>query len=255
MSAFIKMLNMVRTHNFGGTNVTYSCEPYISGYGFIKWYLPRNLTNYLKALSIPDSSHQTGSAVEPQKAEQYLSASCVGVTTPSQSLTGVTYDASAGIQFENVTKVNNGNTLNIKYTEMSGSPIYKIHKSWIEYIRDAKSGFSVPVTYGGKPEIKNDYCGNVLYWTTKPDGITVEFAALYSGIYPTVDPQENFGFDINSIDKVELDYSYHLDFIWTDPWVLKTAQKYAKDKVEEYGKNTCWGGFGITKEKEEIKES
>jgi hypothetical protein len=253
MSAFVKMIDKVRNRNFGGTKIEYSCEPYISGYGFIKWYLPpdNSLSPYYLALSIPDSSHQTGSALNREKAEKYLSSACVGITAPNQSITGVTYDASAGIKFESMTKISNGNTLNIKYVEMSGIPIFKIHKAWIEYMRDAKSGFRVNAVNGGLPQNKNDYCGNVLYWTTKPDGITVEFAALYSGIYPTVDPQDSFGFDINSIDKAELDFSYHVDYIFTEPWVTKTAQKYAK--MQEYGQNTCWGGFGVEKEKTEIE--
>ena len=253
MSAFVTLIQQVRNRNFGGTKNAYSCEPYISGYGFIKWYLPpKNLEKYFQALKIPDGPHQTGSAVTTQDAEKYLSSACVGVTAPNQQIVGTTYDASAGVKFEDMTKVTNGNTLNIKYIEMSGIPIFKIHKAWVEYLRDAKSGFSVPMNYGGKPQQKTDYCGNVLYWTTKPDGITVEYAALYSGIYPTVDPQDAFSFDIASIDKTELDFSYHVDYIFTEPWVIKTAQKYAK--MTEYGKNTSWGGFGVDKEKKEIKE-
>lgn len=254
MSAFKNLIDQVRNRNFGGTKNTYSCEPYISGYGFIKWYLPveSNLLPYFNALKVEDSLHQTGTPLNRLEAEKYLSSACVGVTVPNQSLTGVAYDGSAGIKLENMTKVNNGNTLNIKYTEMSGLPIFKIHKAWIEYMRDAKTGFDVPMQNGGKKENKNDYCGNVLYWTTKPDGITVEFAALYSGVYPTVDPHDSFSFDIGSIDKVELDFSYHVDYIFTDPWVMTAAKKNATK--QEYGQQTSWGGFGITKEKEELKQ-
>ena len=243
MSAFVKMLDKVRQHNYGGTSVNCACEPYISGYGFIRWYLPHNLGKYFTALKIQDSDHQTGSAENYIQAEKYLSQACVSVTPMSQTISGVDYDASAGVKFNNMTKVTNGFNLNIKYLEMSGTPIFKIHKAWIEYLRDAKTGFKVNMTYGGKPEQKNDYCGNVLYWTTKPDGITVEFSALYSGIYPTVDPQDAFSFDIGSIDKTELDYSYHIDYIWTDPWVRTLAEKYAKQAP--YGKkdSTSWAGY------------
>jgi len=253
MSAFKNMLDKVRNRNFGGTSSIYSCEPYISGYGFIKWYLPvANLNSYLNSLKIADSLNQVGTPFNEKEAEKYLSAACVGVTPPSQSIIGVGYDASAGVKFENMTKVTNGNTINIKYIEMSGIPIFKIHKAWVEYLREAKTGLDVPMSWSGKPEHKNDYCGNILYWTTKPDGSTVEYAALYSGVYPTVDPHDMFAFDVNNVDKVELDISYHVDYIFTDPWVINTAKKYAQEKATEYGKNTCWGGFGITKEKAEL---
>ena len=244
MSAFTNMLDQVRQHNFGGTSNNISCEPYVSGYGFIKWYLPKkNLEPYFQALQIKDGEHQTGSATSTENAEKYLSAACVGVTPPSQTLTGVEYDGSAGMKFHAMTKVTNGYTISIKYLEMSGIPIFKIHKAWIEYLRDAKTGFKVNMQNPGKLENKNDYCGNILYWTTKPDGITVEFYALYSGIYPTVDPHDAFGFDIASIDKTELDYSYHTDYIWTDPWVKKLAEKYAKEKPYGNKDSTSWGGY------------
>ncbi len=245
MSAFVKMLDEVRQHNFGGTSVNIACEPYISGYGFIKWYLPpvANLQPYFTSLKIEDSTHQTGSAETQINAEKYLSAACIGVTPPSQTLTGIEYDAAAGIKLSNVTKVSNGYNLNIKYLEMSGIPIFRIHKAWIEYIRDAKSGYKVNMHYGGKENQKDDYCGNVLYWTTKPDGRTVEFFALYSGIYPLVDPQDAFGFDIGSIDKVELDFSYHVDYIWTDPWVKELAEGFAKSKPYGNKDSTTWSGY------------
>ena len=246
MSAFVKMLDKVRQRNFGGTDVNCACEPYVSGYGFIKWYLPHNLGNYFKALKITDSDHQTGSAENYTQAEKYLSAACVGLTPLSQTINGVDYDASAGVKFSVMTKVINGYSINIKYLEMSGTPIFRIHKAWIEYLRDAKTGFNISMTNGGLLSQKNDYCGNVLYWTTKPDGVTVEFCALYSGVYPTVDPQDAFSFDIGSIDKVELDFSYHTDYVWTDPWVRTLAEKYAKgEKEKAYGDKdaTTWSGY------------
>ena len=245
MSAFVKMLDKVRQHNFGGTSTDCACEPYISGYGFIKWYLPHsNLESYLKALKIEDSDHQIGTPQNYILAEQYLSSACISVTPPSQTITGVTYDAAAGVQFSAMTKITSGYNINIKYLEMTGTPIFKIHKAWVEYLRDAKTGYRVPMTNGGKLEQKNDYCGNILYWTTKPDGVTIEFYALYSGIYPTVDPQDVFSFDIGSIDKIELDYSYHVDYIWTDPWVKKLIEdKYSKQRPYGSTDGTTWSGF------------
>ena len=248
MSAFNNVLNNVRSRNFGGTNSKYSCEPYISGYGFIKWYLPPAVSDYLQGVTggiDTNDLHQTGVETSEAMAGKMLSNACVGVTPPNQTLDFAYIEGSCGVKFGLPQAVRYGDTLNIKYLEMSGTPIFKIHKAWFEMIRENKVGLLTPSIGRNhtSASLRQLYAGNVLYWTTKPDGCTVEFAALYAGVIPSRDPQDGFNFDISSVDKSEMDYEYHIDYIWTNNWVLDKAKKYAKEG--EYGSKgaTSWSGF------------
>ena len=46
---------------------------------------------------------------------------------------------------------------------------------------------------------KENYGATLAYWTTKPDGVTVEFAAIYTGMFPTKDPMDLFSGDVIKI--------------------------------------------------------
>jgi hypothetical protein len=240
MSAFNTLLEKSRTRNFGGTNINNACEPYLTGYHFIKWFLPKTLQNYIGEYEIPTLNGQTdlsGSGDKTKILGDILSAACMSFTPPGQSIEFVQYDGSCGVQWNNPVKVHYGSNINIKYTEMSGLPIYKIHKCWFDMIRDAHQGMAK----GYEPDvthIRSNYAGKVLYWTTKPDGCTIEYYACYSGVMPEKDNGESFGSDIASIDKLEMDCSYKIDHIWTDRWVYEEILKWSV--------NAPYGGYGGT---------
>jgi len=248
MSAFNSVLKQHRTRNFGGTSNIYACEPYISGFFFIKWYLPETLTNFLNSYTTSIENNQTDFSQgggKKQTCENILSAACVGVTPPGQSIDFVEYRGSCGVVWNNPMRVNYGHSLNIKYIEMSGLPIYRIHKCWIDMIRDAHQGVE------GKPYEpettfqKQNYAGSVLYWTTKPDGCTPEYCCAYSGVIPERDNQESFGSDISGIDKVELDMSYRIDHLWTDQWVWDEVKKVQKSAPFGAKNGTLWSRDGF----------
>ena len=52
MSAFNTMLTQVRDRNWGGTSQSVACEPYISGYAFVRWFLPKTLESYIEEPNI-----------------------------------------------------------------------------------------------------------------------------------------------------------------------------------------------------------
>jgi hypothetical protein len=139
---------------------------------------------------------------------------------------------------------------------MTGLPVFKIHKCWIDMIRDAHQG--VPGQYepstGGSGRSRNDFAGTLLYWTTKPDGVTIEYYAAYSGVIPEKDHQESFTSDISSVDKLEMDVTYRIDHIWTDPWVYEEVKKVSKSAGFSCPGATLWSKDGIMNNRNNISK-
>lgn len=248
MSAFNSVLKQHRSRNFGGTSEIYACEPYLTGFCFIKWYLPKTLENFLSQYNPSTTNGQTdfsGGGGTLDSCEQILSAACTGVTPPGQSIDFVEYRGSCGVVWNNPMRVNYGHSLNIKYIEMSGLPVYRIHKCWLNMIRDAHQGVKGQPYETDVNFQRSNYAGSVLYWTTKPDGCTVEYCCAYSGVVPERDNQEAFGTDISGIDKLELDMSYRIDYLWTDQWVWEEVKK-AQQAAPFGAKNgTLWSRDGF----------
>jgi hypothetical protein len=129
-------------------------------------------------------------------------------------------------------------------------------------IRDNKIGLTdlrgtttpQSTTTGGSFYIKHRYASKLLYWTTKPDGVTVEYYAAYSGVYPTKDPLDAFNGDITAIDKLEIDIDYHLDFIWHEDWVYEIAQKEASRVPYGSQGNTLWSRDGFSYQSQNVHE-
>lgn len=240
MNAFNNVLDKSRTRNFGGTSASYACEPYISGYCFIKWFLPPRLTDFLGSYVPSTDNDQVDFKPTAEYCGKVLSAAFVGITPPGQSIDFVEYRGSCGVVWNNPMRVNYGHNLSIKYIEMSGLPIYRIHKCWLDMIRDAHQGVKGKNYESDPINQRDNYAGGVLYWTTKPDGVTVEYCCAYSGVVPERDNQEAFASDISSVDKVELDMSYRIDHLWTDSWVFEEVKK-AKNEF----KDNLWSRDGF----------
>ena len=91
-------------------------------------------------------------------------------------------------------------------------------------IRDYRTGASTLI---GGDYTKSKYSGTMFYWTTKPDGKTVEYYACYVGIFPTKDPQDLYAGDIATVDKLEVDMEFHVDKAYHENWVLSYCQAQA----------------------------
>lgn len=244
MSAFNELLSKTRNRHFGGTNINNACEPYVSGYHFIKWFLPQTLQNYIADYAVISTNGQTDLERTTEELGDMLSAACMGFTPAGQGIEFIDYEGSCGVTWNNPYRVNYGKNISIKYIEMSGLPVYKIHKCWFDMIRDAHQGLNEGFE-SNVSHIRSNYAGSLLYWTTKPDGCTIEYYAAYSGVIPEKDGGEAFSSDLASIDKLEIDCSYRIDHVWTDKWVYDTIKsKYATTKP--YGSNgsTLWSKDG-----------
>jgi len=238
------MLDSLRDRNWGGTTQNVACEPYISGYHFIKWYLPEKLSVYLKKTMATPTNGEADSASDHKTAEKMLSAACMSVTPPGQTVNFVEYMGTCGVKWNRPTNVEYGNSVNIKYVEMSGIPIFRIHNAWVNMIRENKSGYKTGTEPNSWNYHQKAYGANLLYWTTKPDGVTVEFSAAYSGVMPAKDPQDSYGSDLGSVDKLEVEMEYRIDRIWNEDWVYKLAKETAKSEAYGASGKTLWSRSG-----------
>ena len=263
MSAFNTMLTQVRDRNWGGTSQSVACEPYISGYAFVRWFLPKTLESYIEANSgtpLNDQTHTESGSTSDGGAAGTLSAACTGVTPPGGTLNKAEFQGLGGVKWAVPTNIDYGNTITLKYIEFSGLPILRIHRAWVNMIRDNKSGLTAldlqqdTGAAGSGAYNKANYAANLLYWTTKPDGKTVEYYAAYSGVFPTKDPQDSFPGDITSIDKLEIDIDYNVDMIWHEDWVYEQCKLAARETPFGAAGATSWGtnenSSGMTSEGE-----
>jgi hypothetical protein len=209
--------------NFGGT-LKGTADPYLSGTHFIKFYdLPSGLIDSVKT---GQGNANFGSNAE---ISQFLQASCLSVTPPGGTLGRAEFTGLGGIKWGVPTNVDYGNTITVKFVEFSALPVLAIMHGWVRMIREYRNGISRIQAKGPSDyKTKNLYACNLLYWTTKPDGLSVEYFAMYSGIYPTKDPQDLFSSDVATVDKLEPDVEFALDFIWHEDWVRVKATEQAK---------------------------
>lgn len=227
---FLQICEKLRDRNFGGTNEGMVAEPYISGWQYTKWILPSGFTE----IQIP-STADGANGMSVAQAANVLAATCTSFTPPGGTLESAEFNALAGAKYSVPTTVTYGNSITAKFVEFSGLPILRILHSWVNMIRDNKSGLT---KLQGAEYIKSKYAGSVLYWTTKPDGKTVEFAAAYNGVFPKKDPQDLFPGDIASVDKVEIDCEFNCDFVYQEDWVYNAA----KAEAEKIAGNNTWDG-------------
>ena len=234
-SSFSQIIKNKFDRNFGGT-IKGVADPYLSGYHFI-WFsvLPPALS---QAIGVTNSAN-VGSTEE---IKQILSASCQSVTPPGGTLNSTEFPALGGTKWGVPTSVDYGNTISIKFLEYSSLPILTILHGWVRMIRDYRTGASILVNenYG-----KSKYSATMFYWTTRPDGQTVEEYECYVGMYPGRDPRELYAGDIATVDKLEVEVEFHVDKAYRENWVKQYCQSKAISFFNEgrgqHGWNTSTG--------------
>ena len=208
--------------NFGGTTKGVA-DPYISGYHFISFVkIPDSLTKYVSRGD--GKNHGIGTKAEIQNT---LAASCLSVTPPGGTLNKAEFTGLGGTKFSVPTNIDYGNTITVKFLEYSSLPIMSIIGGWVRMIRDYRTGTSQLDGSGDSEYTKSNYAGSLLYWTTKPDGRSVEFSALYTGVFQTKDPMDLYTGDVTAVDKLEPDIEFNVDWIWHEDWVHDKAQTIA----------------------------
>ena len=219
ISSFKSLVANRATRKFGGTRVGVA-DPYISGYHFIYFTtLPPFLASNVNRI---DSNINTESDIV-----NILSAACTGVTPPGGTLSKVEMPALGGLKWNVPGTVDYGNAVTIKFLEYAKTPILNIMHAWVNMIRDYRTGASDPKISGYDNYSNRGYAGSFLYWTTLPDASTVETYALFTGVYPTKDPYDLYGGDIETQNRVDVDIEFNTDFMWREQWVKDKCQTYA----------------------------
>jgi hypothetical protein len=194
--------------------------PYISGRGFVHFStIPANLyqvVNYHKGDVLISNNDEI---------KNILESAVISTNVPGKQVNTAEFTGLGGITWSVPTSVTSDNTLNMRFIETSGLPILSIFHAWVRMIQDNRAGVSLLV---GDNYSKSNYASNVYYWTTKPDGVTVEYAACYTGVLPTKDPADLYGYDLASLDKVEVDMDFRCDWVWEEDWVYTRCRDLAQ---------------------------
>lgn len=216
--------------HFGGTQKG-TADPYVSGYHFILFkHLPPNLSSIAQN-DVADLGIQGGTGGN-EEIKKLLAGSCLAVTPPGGTMNRAEFTGLGGSKWAVPTNMDYGNTLTIRFLEYSRLPILHVFHSWFRLMREYRTGTSAltgsaasdssPAQY-----TKSSYSGTILYWTTKPDGVTVEYSAQYTGVFPLKDPQDSMASDLNTVDKLEIDIDFNVDWIWKEQFVREECQFWA----------------------------
>lgn len=234
--AFANLLKAVTGRNFGGTSANFIADPYLTGYHFTKWYMPGS-QNVFDSVS---GSFNSNIFTNKDDIPGVFDVCCLSVTIPGGRLNKTEIQGLGGTKWSVATNIDYDTSLTCKFLEFQQLPIFRAVHSWVKYIRDNKTGTTLGANEAAT--MKNNYSATVLYWTTKPDGKTVEFAACYSGVFPLKDPQELFQSDVASVEKVELDIEFNVDFVYQESWVYDKALELAgsySTKLQDFRSNSA----------------
>lgn len=223
------------SRHFGGTKVGVA-DPYVTGYHFISFDLPTKLPSYLSRIYSGKPYNQMNTL------KDMLAALCLSVTPPGGTLNKVEFTGLGGVKWAVPGNIDYGNEVSIKFLEMRDTPILDIMHGWVKMIRDYRVGASSEVLSSDTAGYSNrTYAGGLYYWTTEPDGKTIQYYAYYDGVFPNKDPQDLFTSDVESIGRLDIEIGFNVDHVWHEKWVLNKCQSYAStyagDKNKIMGDN------------------
>jgi hypothetical protein len=237
-TSFSNVNTNIFSRKFGGTNVGVA-DPYVTGYHFIYFdKLPSQLVTWLNSYG-----GLSGSGMDDTTVKNVLAASCLSVTPPGGTLNKVEYTGLGGVKWAVPGNIDYGNTVSVKFFEFSKTPILDIIHGWVKMIRDYRTGASdLEDTTTGAGYTKSTYAALMYYWTTAPDGKTVEYYACYDGVFPAKDPQDLFTSDVETVGRLDVEIEFNVDYAWHESWVYDKCQAFAdgifassKTAVEGYG--------------------
>lgn len=186
---------------FGG-NSTF-IDPYTTGYHYISFYLPQKLEN---------------------SYGKFLNTVCLSVTIPGITVNTIEYNGTNNAHWIYPGTVEyDDRRFTCKFIEFAGLPILEIMGSWVNIFRNMIYGIADPDN-GGTSQV--DFKGRALYATTLFDGKTVQFAAAFTGVFPTKIPTDAFSSEKTSHEKVEHDIQFSFDQMYTGSNAITSAQNF-----------------------------
>jgi hypothetical protein len=193
-------------------------DPYITGHFFTRWVnLPPNLGD---AIGHPGDNAGVGGGTN---VAQILEATCLSVSNPASTVNRAEFTGLGGTRWAVPTNVDEDNTITCRFLEFSSLPIYSIMHGWVRLIRDYRTGTA---EFLRDEYTHSSYAAAMYYWTTRPDGQTIEYYSCFTGIFPLRDPADLFGSDITTYDKVEIDIDFNVHWRYHEPWVKTKCQTY-----------------------------
>lgn len=208
------------TRNFGGTTKG-AADPLITGYHFITFSkLPAFLVT-----SYGDRTPGDRGTLRLSDMQNILSAAALAVTLPSSRLNHVDLTGLGGIKWTVPTNIDIDTSFNVKFLEFGATPIYNIIHAWIQLIRSYNTGLSA-FSSGKNTDNKYNYAGTAYYFTTSPDLQDINFFACFDGIYPVIDPSREFGHDIETIGKLDIEIEFKFDYMWVEKWVYNNCKVF-----------------------------
>lgn len=235
-NAFTNVQSNLLSRRWGG-HTTGVADPYITGYHHI-WFEPMPI--------IPFDDEMSTGQITSAEVPLILAATCTGVTPPGGTLNKVEFTGLGGVKWAVPGNLDYGNSISVKFQEMQGTPVSTIMHRWVKMMRDYRTGTS-GLTDENQDSIttytKTNYSAVLYYWTTAPDGNTIEYYAAYDGVFPTKDPADLFASDVESVGKLDVEIEFNVDYVWHEKWVydkiVKSFQKRlktSKDAIYDYGK-------------------
>jgi hypothetical protein len=225
-SSFVALNGNRFTRKWGGTDN--AVDPYITGYFHTYWqYVPSGIATAVRSadnVSFSDNDIKT-----------IMAASCLSVTIPGATVNKAEFTGLGGSRWAVPTNVEWDNTITLKFLEFSSLPIFSIIHGWVRLLRDYRTGVSSILSNASN--LKSNYSGTMLYWTTRPDTTVVEYSAAFSGMFPLKDPTDQYGSDIATYDKLELDIDFNTDYVWHEGWVKEACQTKMDDVVALSGED------------------
>ena len=139
-----------------------------------------------------------------------------------------------------------GNTnFTISHKEYMGSPMRKLYYKWTNYIMDHRTNRSLysevfDVEYGAR-----NHTGQLLYMTVQPNFAdkkrnTIEFAILWTNVYPTLTPLSIYNYEMGSQDSPTLDIPFN-----GVPEISPEVEAYAHKILTEKILSNSADGTGI----------
>ena len=207
-------------------------DAFVGGYFFVFFEVPTKVGPVYQTLF---SGMQTPNSVQAEaNAEDMslmLSALTTGVPTiPDTTINQNSMPGLGGTKWGVATNIDHPTTVGFKFRELSGLPVCKCIAAWYTMMRDPHAGTSL---LHGDDYTKKEFSGSATLAYTKPDGITIEMATRFEGIYPVKYPSDLFTSDVATVDPLEPDIDFHVDSIWSD----KEAWLHAETIIKNAGQD------------------
>lgn len=211
-----------------GTEYGNVVNPLISGHFGVKFDITSDAFRLVADLARRTNKNLNG--LTENSIPPLLESITRSVTIPGKTLNSTEITGIGGIKFVVPTTIEIDNNITVKFLELENNPVTTIFSTWCRLIKDSKTGAS---NLRGDWYSKEKYSTNLLYYTTKPDLVSIQYAAFYAGVWPKKDPADMHSFDLEAADRVEIDMDFAYDYVFEDRWVYDIAARDAMTKNNE----------------------